>query len=396
MTNRPKAAPRFRSPRKRAGTGSGLLVKSAAISGLLLATVLGGLLLFFALQPDRNYFNSPGIASRDVFHRLLRDYDLIAAATPAADRVPERLATLGGMLDKMEKNAQGVESWLSLLKRRRALAGSSPAYLIQYRAAARRAAATFPYSEPLAAISAAATLKDAPISPETAATLRGYTELINDTQLMPLALGIAILAGDFNYPGQAAASRGEALLTAALPIIRPRLSQGAEDRLIVNLVLLRLIKQDYRGADAQLRGVSQPNSPATRRFLGEYYYDFGDPLRAAEIFIQEGDEKGLLRAADALWLGGKAPNAINLWLTLSGASTGRLEAPTAGPENFPATSAARLRSLYNLAATASTAQEQDAWFTRAYQAGQLDPALREDPCYHYGLVGYTRTLPPYD
>jgi tetratricopeptide (TPR) repeat protein len=350
------------------------LVKWAAISGLLLAVGLCGLLLFLALRPDRYFgFNeSPGVQAGDLFHRLLRDYDLVFEAS-RGDLDSERLATLSDMLDKLEKNTQGVESWLSLLKRRRALAEFSPRYLLLYRAVGRRAAETFPFSEPLAAIAAASAIKDAPIDTETAKTLKNYRDLINDTRLTPLALGISILNGDFNSPALAASARGEALLGAGLPIIRPTMAENSGDRLIVNLALLRLVKGDYRGAEAQLRGITRPDAPEIRRFLGEYYYDFGDPLRAAEIFHQAGDEAGLLRSADALWLGGKAENARNIWLTLGNA-----------------------RSLYNLAASAPSAQEQGVWFTRLYQAGQNDAAFRGDPLYRYGLVGYTRSLPPYE
>ncbi|MDR3248788.1 MAG: hypothetical protein LBT39_08375, partial [Treponema sp.] len=359
---------------------AGRIVKAAVVFGLLLAVLLCSFLLFIALRPDRDYFtffdSPPGSSSGDVFHRTLRDYDLIAEAGD-----PERLITLSNMLDRMERNAQGVESWLSLLKRRRALSTASPSYLMQYRAASRRAVELYPYSESLAAIAAAAAIKDAPISPDTMETLRASTDLINDTRLIPLVLGVAILSGDFNTPALAAKARGETLLALGLPLIRHNLPAGTGDRLIVNLALLRLAKEDHRGADAQLRGISGPNAPELRRFLGEYYYDFGDPLRAAEIFNQAGDETGLLRSADALWLGGKTENARNIWLALSGMSQGA---------NAPV----QLRCFYNLGASAPT--ERGTWFTRIYQAGQKDAGLRRDPCYAYGLVGYTRTLAPYE
>jgi tetratricopeptide (TPR) repeat protein len=294
---------------------------------------------------------------------------------------PEQLSALSSLLDKMEQNAQGVESWLSLLKRRRALAPASPRMLSLYQASSRRAAAAFPWSEPLAAVAAAALLQGAPVTEDTAAALRRYTGSISETRLCPLALGIVILTGGFDSLNLAAEARGEALLNASLPLIRPGMPKAQGDRLIVNLALLRLAKGDLRGAGAQLQGISRPEIPELRAFLGEYYYDFGDPLRAATMFNRAGSEEGLLRSADALWLGGAVENARNIWLALG-------KAEPAGP---PA-----MRSFYNLAVSAPAAEERERWFARAYEAGREDSALRREPPYYYSLIAHTRTLPPYE
>jgi tetratricopeptide (TPR) repeat protein len=312
-----------------------------------------------------------------VFHRLLRDYDLLDSSAPDS----ERLDTLSALLDKMERSTQGVESWLSLLKRRRALAGASPRMLLRYQASGRKAAAAFPWSEPLAAVAAAALLQDTAITPESAGTLRNYAALINETSLCPLALGISILVGDFNSPALAQ----ERLLGAALPLIRPGMPREQGDRFIANLAILRLIKGDYRGAEAQILGISRPETAELRNFLGEYYYDFGDPLQAAAIFNRAGDERALLRSADALWLGGNAGNAGNIWLSLSGRSgTAPVEPET------------RLRSLYNLAAGAPSAEERTQWLSLLVADGQENPALAREPSYFYGLAAYSRTLAPYE
>jgi tetratricopeptide (TPR) repeat protein len=371
----------------RRGKGSGLPIKLAVLCGALLSAFLCAFLIFLALRPDRDYGVFPASPSRDVFHRLLRDYDRIAGATlvPGSAPDPERFDTLSGLLDKMERNVQGVESWLSLLKRRRALAQSSPRLLGRYQDSGQRAAAAFPWSEPLAAVAAAATLRGAPVTANTGAALRLYADRLNETHLSPLALGILILTGAFNSPALAAEARGEALLSAGLPLIRPGLPTSQGDRLITNLALLRLLRGDYRGAEAQLQGISRPEIPELWDFLGDYYYDFGDPLRAAEIFHRAGDGAGLLRSADALWLGGKTENARNIWLALSGAAGGAGLLPGTGP-----------RSLYNLAVSAPGDEERKTWFALVYQAGREDQALRRDPCYQYGLIGHSRDLPPYE
>jgi tetratricopeptide (TPR) repeat protein len=347
----------------------GFLVKLAAVTGLFLAVILCAVLIFVSLRPGRNYAAPAG----DVFRRLLRDYDLIAAAEPGREN-PDALDAL---LDRIEKNTQGVESWLSLLKRRRALAALSPRMLIPYQEAGRRAAEAFPWSEPLAAAALASALLGAPVTEHTAGALRDYGARINDASLSPLVLAAAVLCGDFDSPRRAAEHRGEALLSAALPLMRSGLPGGRGDRFVINLALLKLINQDYRGAEAQLQGLSRAAEQGA--FLGEYYYDFG-PLRAAEIFGRAGDGKGLLRSADALWLGGKPENARNIWLALSNAAP-------AEPETL-------IRSLYNLGA--SDPEGGEPWFTRLYQAGEDNPSVREDPGYGYGLIAYTRNLPPYE
>jgi hypothetical protein len=340
---------------------SGRLIKAAIAAGLLFSAIIFAILIIFALRPEGD------APAGGRFHRLLRDYDRIAGA----GREDSRPETLGAMLDKIEKSAQGVESWLSLLKRRRALAKLHPQMLSQYREAGRRAAAAFPWSEPLAAIALAN-------SPPDTAESRNYGALLNDTRLIPLALAAAVLRGDFDSPGQAAENRGEALLSLGLPLIRPGLPAGQGDRLIVNLALLKILKQDYLGAEAQIQGLSRTNGQGA--FLGEYYYDFGDPLRAAEIFNRAGGEEGMLRSADALWLGGRRENAGNIWRALGGAG-----------QTAPA---ARLRSLYNLGA--SFPEEREKWFGLLHQAGEEDPGLRGNPAYIYGLIAYTRSLPPYE
>jgi hypothetical protein len=344
--------------------GPGLLIKAAAAAGLLLSALICAALIVFTLHPQ-------GTVSRgDRFYRLLRDYDRIfEAGEQGKDGAGGRPETLDAMLDTIEKNAQGVESWLSLLKRRRVLAKAYPRMIVQYRETGRRAAAAFPWSEPLAALAA---------SLPGAAGDRDYGTLINDTRLIPLALAAAVLRGDFNSPRMAAENQGESLLSLGLPLIRPGLPGGTGNRLIVNLAILKILRQDYLGAEAQLQGLSR--SSGQRAFLGEYYYDFGDPLRAAEIFNSAGGEGGLLRSADALWLGGKKENAGNIWRTLSGAAS-------AGPE-------ARLRSLYNLGA--SFPDEREKWFKLLYQIGEEEPALRGDPAYVYGLIAYTRNMGPYE
>jgi tetratricopeptide (TPR) repeat protein len=361
----------------RRGGVFGLPVKLAVGIGLGLSLLVFGALLFLILRPDRD---RSGAAALDPFHRLLRDYDLMN--DPPQD--PGELEALSARLDRMERSARGVESWLSLLKRRRALAAASPRMLPPYQASSRRAAEAFPWSEPLAAVAAAALLQGSAPTPEAAAILRGYAALINETSLCPLALGVSILIGDFSGPALAG-DRGENLLSAALPLVRPGMIRERGDRLVANLAILRILRGDYRGAEAQILGISRPEIPELRNFLGEYAYDFGNLLQAAAIFSRVAGEGALLRSADALWLGGRAENARNIWLTLGGPY-----------ETAPAAPEIRARSLYNLAAAAPTQEERERGFARLSEEGRHNAALAREPAYLYGLAAHSRTLAPYE
>ncbi|MDR3147654.1 MAG: hypothetical protein LBU00_04670, partial [Treponema sp.] len=373
-------------------------IKLALITGTLLAALTTAALIFLSLRPDRDYLPVP----QDPFHRLLREYDLVADSPPD----PAQLDAQISLLDRMERSAQGVESWLSLLKRRRALAGTSLRMLLLYQASSRRAAAVFPWSEPLAAVAAAALLQgtapgataeaaasaedtDAHRTAQSAAQaanraeLRAYAALIKETSLCPLALGVSILIGDLASPDRLPAQ--EALLSAALPLVRPGMPRDQGDRLIANLAILRLLKGDYRGAEAQILGIARSENPELRNFLGEYYYDFGDPLQAAVMFNRVGDERALIRSADALWLGGKTESAGTIWRALNGQSG-----------TNPVEPALRLRSLYNLAAGAPDTAERNKWLSLLIAGGQENPGLAWEPAYLYGLTAYTRTLDPYE
>jgi hypothetical protein len=304
------------------------------------------------------------------FSRDLRRYDALLAE--GRNLNPEELNPL---LDRLEKEALGVESLLSVLKRRRNLVLShGPA---AYREAALRAAAAFPFSEPLAAVAAEALIGEAPmgealIIDEEKALLRQYGALLSDPSFLPLALGLYILAGDMGNPSLAAAiPRGEALLDSAIP-----LSRGEEQaELLIDAAILRL-PDDPEGAGSLIISLLQnPEAPeGAYRFAAEFFYDHGNPLRAAEIFSRFSDEESLLRQADALWLAGFPEGAKALWTALvSPDSEGRLLLP-------PETGA---RICYNLAALSPTREEKTAW---------LEKLRILDPGHSYGAIAYSRLL----
>ncbi|GHV04242.1 hypothetical protein FACS189485_09210 [Spirochaetia bacterium] len=375
--------------------------KTTFLAGLVLALGICSALIFLSLSPGRNLFFVSGNSDQDMFHRLLREYDAsFAAAVPRENSGRDSLPVNGRqerMLNRLEKNARSVETWLSVLKRRRNLAEEGPRFLGQYRDAAIKAAMVFPHSEPLAALAAEVLLRT---SPAAGAEVKNYTSRIHEGRLMPLVLGIGILAGDMENPERAVDSRLEPILAASLPLLFARLPDDEGDRLSADLGILRLLRQDIPGAAREIQAISaaantsgaESQTPALIRFAAEYYYDFGDPLRSAALFSRLNDDVSMGRAADALWLGGEAAAAWNIWKIL--AST-----QEASPRNDPSqgapsqdVSVIRRQSLYNLAATATDKQEEALWLERLFAEGRNNLGLQSDPFFYAGIIRYTRLL----
>jgi tetratricopeptide (TPR) repeat protein len=368
-----------------------VFIKSSVLAGLFLGALVSASLIYFSLAPDRLSSSDPG---RDVFRRLLRDYDNFLASTGiesgqpgGADLPPDRLSSLEQLLDRLEKNAQGAEAWLSALKRRRALAFRFPSFLPGYREAAGRAARAFPWSQPIAALAAEALLQT-PLGPESEESLKIYASLMTEARFSPLVLAIRVLTGELDSPAKAQAAGADEILSLSLPLIRKGLTEEEGERLGANLGLLLLLKGDA-GASLRIRGLAGENRPpALRRLAAEYFYDFGEPLRAAEIFYRLGGEEGMLRSADALWLGGRREAARNTWRILAAGTKAAGRPGGESPADPDISPAGRLRSLYNLAASAADQEEAASWLSGLYLAGG------PDPLYSLGIIRYTRLMEP--
>ena len=336
------------------GLFQGNLLRITCIAGLILFVLIGGACIAFYCIGGTNYADN----AVEGFYRLLRNYD---NGVRLSD--PEKMDKA---LDNLEKKAEGVESLLSVLKRRRALAGQYSAYIAAYRQAARRAVQAYPWSEPLAAIAAEAIIRNTTLSAETEAELRSRLGILTDTRYSLLRLSLHILAGDFKNPGKAAVLGG--IASANLQ----ELSVSEKEAISADLAILRLLAGDTRGAAAEIQNILSGTaefpfqaSDAFLRFAAEYYYDFGDMQRAAELFSRISDEAALSRQADALWLAGFSAGARLIW-TLSSAP----------------------RSLYNLALTAPGTNEAAALLERL-----IHENANEEPYRQLGIIHYSQMLP---
>ncbi|MDR2434615.1 MAG: hypothetical protein LBD47_08610 [Treponema sp.] len=359
---------------------SGNLLRVLCFSGLILSLLIGGSLAAVYLLGGRPIAESGG-----GFYRLLREYDR-AAQSAGAPNMAALTENLDRELDKLETKTEGVESWLSVLKRRRQLARLNSQYIPAYRQSALRARRDFPYSEPLAALAAAALIEDAAIGPEQEAELRACLPLLADTRFDTLRLSLHVLLGDLKNPETAANSLPPVLSFDRLRNYAAGLDgsfyASEKEALAADLAMVKLLKGDPAGAAAEIQGILAASSGEFLRFAAEYFYDFGDILRSAELFSRLSDETALLRQADALWLGGYAAGARNIWsLFVSSSLDG---AP--GPGGIDTVS----RSLYNLALSAENPAEAAALLERLIA---LPAAAGEDgSSRRYGLIRYSRLL----
>jgi tetratricopeptide (TPR) repeat protein len=375
------------------------LLRTTVLSGIMLILLIGGVLV--GIYGTGTFSrDSLGIEKESEFSRLLREYDFKCRRVLEEESPVVRLhefERLESELDRLEKKAGGVESWLSVLKRRRQLAdyagelggmtGSQGAvrYTESYRQSSRRAAKAFPYSEPIAAVVAAALVHDSAITREGEAELRKILPLLASIRFAPMRLGFHVLLGDFKDPERAAASlpvhfgqplnapSGEGVVIPDFLNPQFPLAPREAGLIAIDLLILKILAGDVPGAgiDIQTALFAFPSSDLTR-LAAEYFYDFGDPVRSAELFSMLPDEAALSRQGDALWLAGYGDSARAIWTMLSMYNSGLQN-----------------RALYNLAITSQTAEDAVMLLERLIRQPF---GTGEDPSRQYGLIRFSRFL----
>jgi tetratricopeptide (TPR) repeat protein len=370
-------------------------IQVVCIVGFGLLLLILGLLCFFVFYSGGSFFAPSNAGDGDAFYRELKEFDALLV-----DREPfEKPEILNRALDKLEKKALGVESHLSILKRRRSLAQADPRFIHPYQAATQKVAKDMPFSEPLAALAAEALLLEHPSIPkEIAVPLRDYASRLSETKLKPLALSIYVLLGDMQNPIKAAAiPNRETFFSMVLPEKGIGASEALKQDLAIDLAILRIFAGDQAEATAHINSMMQNGGATSQeilRFAAEFFYDYGNPLKAAEIFSQYADETSLARQADALWLAAYIPGARNIWTALVSPEQGT-------GDGSGSSSIIKARSLYNLAATSANQEEEADYLIRllihlSAPEEVADPQLRSqalEQLYHiYGTIRYTRLL----
>ena len=414
-------------------------------NGLLRVTLLAGLILIFITGVSLLIFHSIGrnasaqARRQNNFSQLLSEYDMSLSVFYRTEREYDQLHLA---LDRLEKNAIGVESWLSILKRRRALTLSHPPSLVFYHRSIDRALDAFPASQQIAAIAAAAIVKDSKITSEDETRLRALLSVTNDPSFNSLCLSIHILIGDFKDPQSAA-------------VVSPNIASDGSEALNINLAVLKIIRGDKQGSAADIQrmmniydnerlaynmGQIEENSEQrinreqfaagnkqladggelfddyieyfadgsdlleiggvdlaeaekpieyrtadkVLRFAAEFYYDFGDLSRSAEIFSFLNDPSAMSRQADALYLAGFDDSAKYIWNMLASQLS---EAKNSQDDSLIVT------ALYNLAIIAleqNDLQYAASYLERLNNIKDSDSNQHLLSCRQFGLIRFSR------
>ena len=316
---------------------------------ILLVLILGALIAaYFGERSLWKYFRK-----NDSFANIMREYDANMTEIYGTQREYDRLQH---ELDRLEKKAISVESWLSVIKRRRFLAKEHPPSMENYRSTVNNALKAYPSSGPITAIAAAALVKNSPINRELEAKIRDWLPDITSPAFNMLRLSFYALLGDLNSPQKAQSIPDDIL------------SDGTE-AVSVNLALLKILRGDYHSASGEIQTLINGNpSLDAVRFAAEYNYDFGDIIRSAELFSMLNTTEALGRQADALYLADYTDSAISIWLILA-----KLSDET---------------SLYNLAATS---QDSDTAAEYLDTLVNLKTVSNSDS-RQFGLIRYSRLL----
>jgi tetratricopeptide (TPR) repeat protein len=369
----------------------------------VLALLFAGALYFLSVAGGIPLFASLG-GEKSAFAQALEAYDGEIRENP--DLSPRRR---NGLLDSLEKSALDMENFLSVLKRRRiALRGADPgeagAYMDAYIRGVERVREQYPYSGPIAALAAEALILSAAgksPSEEEAEDIRDLTALMNQGSLQDLALAFAVYSRAMADPALAR------FLPRELFTLLCSLTQGEErEKYLVNACIRTLLEGETQEAAAMVNdllgtrefsGAPAALLESTYRFGGEFFYDHGNFLRAAELFSLFSDARSLGRQGDALWLAGFTDSARGLWRvaaaekSAAGQNSGALQKsipPGGETGGNPDSASVRARVLYNMASTASSAGEERGWLELLFAAN-----AEYQPGRIFGILRYSRLLP---
>jgi len=340
------------------------------IAGFILLLLAGGVFIFF-------YFSEKPAADKqnENFRYILQDWD---AAFESLFFTEREFDHLNSELDSLEKKAVSVESWLSILKRRRALAGIHQSSVSNYRRSIDNALKAYPSSQPITAVAASALIKNSAINRETEESLRSLLSSFTDSGFNNMRLAVHVILGDLRNPQRAEAVPSDLLSVTSLQT-KENFFSDDEQAIFQNLVILKTLRRDFTGAFADIQTLLNSPSLSTMRFAAEYYYDFGDLLRSAEIFshlsekaealgLKDEAQTAMIRQSDALYLAGFKEAASAIWKINSNEG-----------------------SLYNLAVTAEDQNTAFSYLDRMAKANAFVnlfglPLIANQ----YGLILYSR------
>jgi len=336
------------------------------LAGLILFIIAGCILMLFYFAERAG---SAATRQQDSFNRTLREYDI---AFEDMFYTESEFSFFNGELDKLEKLAISVESWLSILKRRKALSLIHPPSIQNYNNSIENALKLYPHSQPIITVASAAIVKNSGISREIEEQLRTWLVFITDNEFNTLRLCLHVILGDFNTPNRALALPENIFLSSSA--FNNNNFTGLE-AINVNMAVLKAKRGDYRGAASDIQMLlNYTESADSLRFAAEYHYDFGNLLRSAEIFSYINDIEAMIRQADALFLAGYTEISAGIWNTL--------------------VSFSNVMGLYNLAVTTNNQRERNLLLERLVDLDHSDIVLNRpsSKAMEFGLIRYSRFL----
>ncbi|MCL2479506.1 MAG: hypothetical protein FWF22_08390, partial [Treponema sp.] len=249
---------------------------AVSLAGLVLTLILAWTFLFYSITRNRSIYPEQTASN---FTVNLTKYD--------SALVSENAAQLEKRLENLEKQAKTQDDWLSILKRRRILAGRDQNQRAAYIKSAAEAAGIFPYSEVMAAVAGESLLAN-PVTDETAKLLQEYAGRISQPRFYSLALGFNVLAGTLENPQ--AAEQAIKQNPAVQSFMGTELPPGLAESISADNLLLGILNNDPDSAIRISEAIrANPGSAEYLSLGGQYFYDHGNPQRAAQLFAGLGE-----------------------------------------------------------------------------------------------------------
>jgi tetratricopeptide (TPR) repeat protein len=352
------------------------LLRSVCLLGLVVFLALLGALVFLSVYGGIPFFSPAGFGISS-FSQALEAYD-------QQNKESLSVRQHNRLLDSLEKKAVDTENMLSVLKRRRFLALHSTndreQYISSHVEAAARARELYPHSAQIGAVAAEALIMNGFSGEgEIAADIVELASLMSEGALTNAALAFFVYGGAMRDPAEAR------LLPRELFTLLCSLFLNEEREMyLVNSCIRTILEGTSVEAFAAVNGLFEdaPLRDETIRFGAEFFYDYRNFLRSAELFSSFTDSKSLARQADALWLAGFNDSARGLWRTAA-VETGNV----AGGDEAEF-SAIRARAFYNLGSTSTDQQEAGQYLERLFAANSDYRQGRV-----FGVVRYSRLAP---
>jgi len=351
------------------------LLRGVCLLGLVVFLVLLGTLIFLSVYGGVSLF-SPIRFGKSSFAQALEEYDQKNKDTLSFKQH-------NSLLDGLEKKAPDTESALSVLKRRRQLALKAPKdreqYLTAYVGAAARARKQYPYSAQIGAVAAEALIMNGYSGEgEITADIQELASLMSEGALTNLSLAFSVYCGAMKDPEEAR------LLPRELFTLLCSLAEGEErEKYLVNSCIRTVLEDNSKEAFAMVNGLftEAPIRDETIRFGAEFFYDYRNFLRSAELFSSFTDSRSLARQADALWLAGFSDGARGLWRTA--AADTRNTGVSDDDLSF-----IKARAYYNLGSTTTDKKEAGYYLEQLFAANSENTIAQT-----FGIIRYSRLVP---